>query len=219
MTPTWTTIFANICEGRPLLGSLLEGGHLIRILTLGRAGGGQLKHLTKTPSPKGKGTLNLFYCCPTDDKGGPCHAPDCDGRSACMLQLEHTQKTKDGQEVKNQDHFCCPITCGFCGKRRHYEDECCIKRCKSKKPPKAEEEWRNTVSKSGGAEGGGPNRGGSKGKGDPGGRRSSAPPPLVEEEHPTPHLGVSRPVKNGQPLPPPALVAPTRAAKTPKSSA
>ena len=38
------------------------------------------------------------------------------------------------------------------------------------------------------------------------------PPPLVEEGHPTPHIRVSRRVKNGQPPPPPALVAPTRAA-------
>ena len=45
------------------------------------------------------------------------------------------------------------------------------------------------------------------------------PPPLVEEEHPTQHLKVSRRVRNGQPPPPPALVAPTRAARTPRSAA
>ena len=45
------------------------------------------------------------------------------------------------------------------------------------------------------------------------------PPPLVEEEHLTPHLRVSRRVKNGMPLLPPALVAPTRAARTPRSAA
>ena len=78
---------------------------------------------------EGKGTPNLFYRRPTNNKGGPCHAPDCDGRSACMLQLKRTQKTEDGQEVKHHDHFRCTIKCGFCGKRRHYEDECHIKRC------------------------------------------------------------------------------------------
>ena len=93
--------------------------------------GGQLKHMTETPPTKGKGAPNLFYCRPTDDKGGPCHAPDCDGRSACMLQLKRTQKTKDGQEVKHQDHFHCTITCGYCGNRRHYEDECHIKKTKN----------------------------------------------------------------------------------------
>ena len=33
-----------------------------------------------------------------------------------MLHLKCTQKTKDGQEVKHQDHFRCTITCGWCGK-------------------------------------------------------------------------------------------------------
>ena len=40
---------------------------------------GQLKHMTETPPSKSKGAPNLFYCRPTDDKGGPCNAPDCDG--------------------------------------------------------------------------------------------------------------------------------------------
>ena len=44
------------------------------------------------------------------------------------------------------------------------------------------------------------------------------PPPLVEEEHPTPHLRLSPRVKNGQPPLPPSLVAPTRAARTPRSA-
>ena len=67
----------------------------------GKGRGEQLKHMTETPPSKGKGPPNLFYCRPTDDKGGPCHAPDCDGQTACMLQLKRTQKTKDGQEVKH----------------------------------------------------------------------------------------------------------------------
>ena len=84
----------------------------------GKGKGGQLKHMKEIPSAKGKGDPNLFYCQPTDDKGGPCHAPDCDRRSSCMLQLRRTQKTKDGQEVKHQDHFRCTITCGYCGMDR-----------------------------------------------------------------------------------------------------
>ena len=142
----------------------------------GKGRGGQLKHMIDTPSSKGKGTPNLFYRRPTDNKGGPCDAPDCDGLSACKLQLKSTQKTKDGQEVKHQDHFRFTIMCGYCGKRRHYEDECHIKRRESKKQKKAEEERRKTAGKGGGAEGGEPNPGGFKGKGNPGGRRSSAPP-------------------------------------------
>ena len=51
---------------------------------LGKGRGGQLKHLTETPASKGKAAPNFFYCRPTDDKGGPCHAPDCNGqRRAC----------------------------------------------------------------------------------------------------------------------------------------
>ena len=37
--------------------------------------GGQVKHMTETPPSKGKGAPNLFYCRPTDAKGGPCHRP------------------------------------------------------------------------------------------------------------------------------------------------
>ena len=106
----------------------------------GKGRGGQLKHMTETPPSKGKGAPNLFYWRPTDDKGGPCQAPDCDGRSACMLQLKRTQKTKDGQEVKHQDHLRCTITCEYCDKRRHYEHECHIKRRESEKLKKAEAE-------------------------------------------------------------------------------
>ena len=111
--------------------------------------------MTEIPSSKGKRIRNLFYCRPTDDKSGPCHAPDCDGRSACMLQLKRTQKTKDGQEVKHQDHFRCTITCGFCGKRRHYEDECHIQRRKSEKLKKADEERHKNAGKGNKPEGGG----------------------------------------------------------------
>ena len=90
----------------------------------GKGRGGQLKHMQETPPANGKGAPSLFYYRPTDDKGGPCHAPDCDGQSSCLLQLQRKQKPKDGQEVKHQDHFRCTITCGYCGKRRHYKDEC-----------------------------------------------------------------------------------------------
>ena len=109
----------------------------------GKGKGVQLKHMTETPPAKGKRAPNK------GNKGGPCHAPDCDGRSSCMLQLRRTQKTKDGQEVKDQDHFRCTITCGYCGKRRHYEDECHIKRRESEKLKKAEEERRKNAGKGG----------------------------------------------------------------------
>ena len=72
------------------------------------------------------GTPRLFYCKPVNDKGVPCHAPDCDQGSSCMLQMRRQQHTIDGKTVTHQDHFRCTITCGYCGKRRHYEDECDI---------------------------------------------------------------------------------------------
>ena len=135
----------------------------------GKGRGGQLKHLTETPPSKGKGAPSLFYCRPTDDKGGRCQAAGCDWQSSCMLQLKRTQKIEDGQEVKHQDQSRCTITRRLFGKRRNYEDECHIKRRESEKPKKAEEERRKTAGKGGEAEGGGPNPGGSKGKGNPGG--------------------------------------------------
>ena len=72
-----------------------------------------------------------------------------------MFDLKRTQKTKDRQEVKHQDHPRCTITCGFRGKRRYYEDECHIKRPESEKLKKAEEERRKTARKGGRAEWGG----------------------------------------------------------------
>ena len=79
---------------------------------------GEVKH--------GAGAPPLVYCKPVNDKGGPCHAPDCDHRSGCVLQLKRQQHIKDGKTVTHQDHFRCTITCGYCGKHCHYEDECHI---------------------------------------------------------------------------------------------
>ena len=148
----------------------------------GKGKGGELKHMKETLPAKGKGAPNLFYCKPTDDKGGPCHAPDCDGRSSCMLQLRRTQKTKDGQEVKHQDYFRCTITCGYCGKRRHYEDECHIKRRESEKLKKAEEERRRNTGKGGG----GSTPRGTPGGGNPGGGQGNSAPPTGGKPGPTP---------------------------------
>ena len=84
--------------------------------------------------------------------------------------------------VKHQDHFRCTNNCGFCGKRRHYEGECHIKKRESDKLKRQETERQRSqtpskTSKNGdkagkeGGEGGGkdgtPNRNPE--------RRSSAP--------------------------------------------
>ena len=49
------------------------------------------------------GTPPLFYCKPVNDKGGPCHAPDCHHRSSCMLQMKRQQHSKDGKTVVSQE--------------------------------------------------------------------------------------------------------------------
>ena len=114
------------------------------------------------------GTPSLFYCKSVNDKGGPCHAPDCDHRSSCMLQMKRTQHTKDGKPLTHQDHFRCTNTCGYCGKRRHYEDECHIKKRESDKLKRQEADRQKTQTPTknppngdkGGKEGG---KGGGKG--------------------------------------------------------
>ena len=126
------------------------------------------------------GTPPLFYCKPVNDKGGPCHAPDCDHRSSCMLQMKRQQHTKDGKPVTHQDHFRCTITCGYCGKRRHYEDECHIKKCESDKLRRQEAERQKTQTstknpQNGDKGGKGGGQGGGKGGHPNPQRRSSAP--------------------------------------------
>ena len=109
----------------------------------GGKGGGN-PHAMKEVKPE-TGAPHLFYCKPVYDKGGPCHAHDCDHSSGCVLQLKRQQHTKDGKTVTNQDHFSCTITCGYCGKRRHYEDECHIKKRESDKHKRQEAERQKAV--------------------------------------------------------------------------
>ena len=90
------------------------------------------------------GTPPLFYCKPVNDVGGPYHAPNCDHRSSRMLQMKRQQHSNDGKTVTHQDHFRCTITCGYCGKRCHYEDECHIKKRESDKLKPQEADARRT---------------------------------------------------------------------------
>ena len=126
------------------------------------------------------GTPPLFYCKPVNDKGGPCHASDCDHRSNCMLQMKRQQHTKDGKPVTHQDHFRCTITCGYCGKRRHYEDKCHIKKRESDKLKRQEAERQKTQTptknpQNGDKGGKGGGKGGGKNEPPNPQRRSSAP--------------------------------------------
>ena len=101
-------------------------------------------------------------------------------RSSCMLQMKRHQHSKDGKTVTHQDHFRCTITCGYCGKRRHNEDECHTKKRESDKLKRqgAERQKNQTPTRNprNGDKGG---KGGGKGAGKCGPpnpqRRSSAP--------------------------------------------
>ena len=90
------------------------------------------------------GTPPFFFCKPVIDKGGPCHVPDCDLSGGCMLQMKRQQHTKDGKTVTHQEHIRNTIICGYCGKRRHYEDECHIKKRESDKNKRQEAERQKT---------------------------------------------------------------------------
>ena len=75
---------------------------------------------------------DLFWCDARDEQGCPLHAPDCDKRD-CFVVQQKKQETNTGGKDKLPDHYRCTITCAFCGKRKHYEDECYHKQCLSAK--------------------------------------------------------------------------------------
>ena len=53
-----------------------------------------------------------------------CNTPlDCEQRDCFVVQGKR-QETNTGAQPKLLDHYRCTITCAFCGKRKHYEDEC-----------------------------------------------------------------------------------------------
>ena len=126
------------------------------------------------------GTPPLLYCNPVSDKGGPCHAPDCDHRSSCMLQMKRQQHTKDVKTVIHRDLFRCTITFGYCGKRRHYKEECHLKKRETDKHKRHEVERQKTQTptrtpQTGDKGGKGPGKGVGKGGTRTPQRRSSAP--------------------------------------------
>ena len=66
---------------------------------------------------------DLFWCDARDEQGRLLHAPDCDQRD-CFVVQGKKQETNTGGKAKLPDHYRCTITCAFCGKMKHYEDEC-----------------------------------------------------------------------------------------------
>ena len=62
-----------------------------------------------------------------DEPGCLLHALDCDQRD-CFVVQGKKHETNTGGKAKLPDHYRCTITCAFCGKRKHYEDQCYHKR-------------------------------------------------------------------------------------------
>ena len=65
----------------------------------------------------------LFWCDARDEQGHLEHAPDCEQRDCFVVQGKQQEKNT-GAKAKLPDHYRCTIRCAFCGKRKHYEDEC-----------------------------------------------------------------------------------------------
>ena len=66
---------------------------------------------------------DLFWCDARNEQGCLLHAPDCDQRDCFVVQGKR-QETNTGGKAKLPYHHRCTITCAFCSKRKHYEDEC-----------------------------------------------------------------------------------------------
>ena len=66
---------------------------------------------------------DLFRFDARDEQGCLLHAPDRHQRD-CFVVQGMKQETITGGKAKLPDQYRCTITCGFCGKWRHYEDQC-----------------------------------------------------------------------------------------------
>ena len=98
-------------------------------------GGGSESHGKRYHGPRpGQGTTlkharimnnvkELFWCDARDAHGHLQHAPDCEQRD-CFVVEGKKQETATSAKPKMRDQYRCNITCAFCGKRKHYEDEC-----------------------------------------------------------------------------------------------
>ena len=99
----------------------------------------------------------LFWCDARDEQGHLQHAPDCEQRD-CFVVQGKKQETNTGAKKQLPDHYRCTITCAFCGKQKHYEDECYLKQRLSAKL-KGEDPGK------GSGKGGGKGKGNDSGKG------------------------------------------------------
>ena len=105
----------------------------------------------------------LFWCDARHEQGHLQHAPDCEQRDCFVLQGKK-QETNTGAKAKMPDHYRCTITCAFCGKRKHYEDECYHKQRLSAKL-KGEDPGKGSGKGGGKGNGNDSDKGKSKGRG------------------------------------------------------
>ena len=105
----------------------------------------------------------LFWCDARDEQGHLQHASDCEQRDCFVVQGKQQEKNT-GAKAKLPDHYRCTITCGFCGKRKHYEDECYHKQRLSAKL-KGEDPGKGSGKSGGKGKGNDSGKGKSKGRG------------------------------------------------------
>ena len=112
------------------------------------------------------------------------------------------QETNTGGKAKLPDHYRCTITCAFCGKRKHYEDECYHKQ------PLAKLKTENASGKGGGKgnankdNGQGKSKGNGKGQGGKGkGGRGGGDRKPDKDKNANPSGGKPNPMPGGNPEP------------------
>ena len=82
----------------------------------------------------------------------------------CFVVQGKKQEISTGAKAKMPEHYRCTITCAFCGKRKHYEDECYHKQRLSAKL-KGEDPGKGCGKGGGKSNGNNSGRGKSKGRG------------------------------------------------------
>ena len=108
---------------------------------------------------------DVFWCDARDEQGCLLHAPDRDQRD-CFIFQGKKQETNTGGKAKLPDHYRCTITCAFCGKRKHYENECYYKQRLSAKLKTEKSSGRGSgKGKADKGSGEGKSKGNSKGQG------------------------------------------------------
>ena len=193
-------------------------------------GGGSERHGKghKEPRP-GQGTTpkharimdnvkGLFWCDARDEHGHLQHAPDCEQRD-CFVVQGKKQETNTGAKPKMPDHYRCTITCAFCGKRKHHEDECYHKQRLSAKL-KGEDPDKGSGKGGGKSNGNDSGKGKSKGRGkgqyrSQGGRGGGANrQPDIDNKNPDKNGGNPNPSPGGNSEPSGGQSGPTTRSQT-----